>query len=133
VRIEDFELSFEAVSLAGEIIDQFTLTAPGIAVPGPAEDAAAPGMALEPLYPNPFNPATSIEFHLPEPSAIELKVFDLRGAPVRTLLAGDFPAGRQRCEWNGIDDAGRRASSGIYFIRLEAAGRTLSRRAVLLK
>lgn len=84
-------------------------------------------------YPNPFNPATTIEFDTPKPGKVRLDVYDVRGALVRRLVDEVRPAGTQSVVWDGRDDDGRTLSSGIYIYRLEASGHALSEKAVLLK
>lgn len=71
--------------------------------------------------PNPFNPATDIVFETAADGRCELTVHDLRGRLVRTLLAGDRPAGRHGARWDGLSDAGQRVPSGLYVARLRAA------------
>jgi len=83
--------------------------------------------------PNPFNPRTSIRFSMPRAGVARLVVFDAAGRRVATLLDGPVTAGERRIEWNGRDDSGHAAASGIYFYKLEADGLALSRRMVLLK
>jgi glucuronoarabinoxylan endo-1,4-beta-xylanase len=73
-------------------------------------------------YPNPFNPETFIEFEIPRSSVITVKIFDVLGREVRTLVHADFQAGRHRIRWDGRDDAGRAAASGLYLVRLSTEG-----------
>lgn len=68
-------------------------------------------------YPNPFNPTTKISFDLPSDSRVTLKVFDILGQEVVTLLIGDRSAGRHSFEFNASD-----LSSGVYIYRLQTAG-----------
>jgi hypothetical protein len=68
--------------------------------------------------PNPFNPMTEIVFEVAQSGRCELTVHDVRGRLVRTLVAGDLPAGRHEERWDGLDDAGQRVPSGIYMARL---------------
>ena len=81
--------------------------------------------------PNPFNPATTLSFDLPEAAVVELSVFDLAGRRVATLLRGRVEAGVRRVSWSGLGDDGVPLSSGTYFARL-VAGRTASTRKVVL-
>ncbi len=76
--------------------------------------------ALEQNYPNPFNPSTSIGYLLPVESHVTIKVYDLLGREVATLLNLTQPSGRYLTEWSAIDDFGNEASSGIYIYRIEA-------------
>ncbi len=69
-------------------------------------------------YPNPFNPETAISFSLPERAPVRIEVLDSRGGRVRTLAAGTIEAGIHSVRWDGTDDAGRPAGSGMYVCRL---------------
>jgi hypothetical protein len=84
-------------------------------------------------YPNPFNPVTTISFSLPQPQRAELLIYNTRGQLVRTLLKGDLSAGEHTAVWNGTDDTGNAAGSGIYFYRLVTKTQMLSEKMVLLK
>lgn len=88
---------------------------------------------LEQNYPNPFNPATSIRFSIPEAGLVHLRVYDVTGRVVRTLMDGAPGTGRFLMTWDGTDEAGRRVASGVYFYRLETTGATLTRKMMLLK
>jgi photosystem II stability/assembly factor-like uncharacterized protein len=76
---------------------------------------------LDQNYPNPFNPSTIITYSLPEPSAVKLRVFDILGQELRTLISGMQNAGSFEATWNGHNDAGKQVASGMYYYRLEAA------------
>ena len=93
----------------------------------------APGISLEQNAPNPFNPETTIAFHLDRPAHAELRIFDTRGSLVRTLVSGALEAGAHRERWDGTDDRGHTVASGVYFYRLNALGERLTRRMLLLK
>jgi flagellar hook assembly protein FlgD len=84
-------------------------------------------------FPNPFNPATTIEFSLKAGADVTLAVFDVRGARVRTLARGHYVAGPHRVDWNGTNDRGEPVSSGVYYYRLRGAGIDLTHKMVLLK
>jgi M6 family metalloprotease-like protein len=99
---------------------------------GEAETPAA-GFALEPCVPNPFNPSTAIRFVLPQRADVHLVVYDVSGRVVRTLASETLPAGRHARVWDGRDNAGLRAGSGVYFCRLEAGSRRASVKVLLLK
>jgi hypothetical protein len=133
VEIEGAELSFTAISAAGDTIDQFTMSQPESSVEESGDGPIAPEIVLGDASPNPFNPVTTIAFSVPEASHVELDVFDLRGRFVRTLIGEECQAGEQRVSWNGTDHAGRPASSGVYFYRLRASGHVLAKKMVLLK
>jgi hypothetical protein len=80
--------------------------------------------ALSQNYPNPFNPETSIQYALPQAAIVELIIYDIRGRRVRRLVSGRVEAGFHRVRWDGKDERGNTATSGIYFYRIQAAGIT---------
>jgi len=84
-------------------------------------------------YPNPFNPQTTIAFTLPEAQHVVLKIYDVRGALVRTLVQQDYSAGYHSVIWDGKNDNGHMASSGSYIYKLETENRTAVKKMVYLK
>lgn len=101
---------------------------------GVEEAPSAPRAAtLHQNAPNPFNPRTTIRFSTPAGRA-SLRVYDVGGRLVRTLVDGAVRAGSHEVDWDGRDRHGRTAASGVYFYRLEVAGAASeSRRMVLMK
>jgi starvation-inducible outer membrane lipoprotein len=89
--------------------------------------------ALEPNYPNPFNPSTTIAYQLPVPSAVRLEIYDMLGQRVRTLVAQEQSAGFYRAVWDSRNEAGMPAATGMYFYRLEAEEFVQVRRLMLIK
>ncbi len=99
-----------------------------------APDLPAAAHRLEPNVPNPFNPMTAIRYELAAPAVVTLRIHDLRGRLVRTLMAGrHLAAGPHRTLWDGRDDAGREAPSGVYFCRLAAGRMRLTRKLDLVR
>ncbi len=88
---------------------------------------------LEANYPNPFNPHTFIEFILARSGPVTLTVFNLLGRPVRVLVTADLPAGRHGFSWDGLDEKGLAAPSGVYFYRLEHPDFSQTRRMQLIQ
>jgi choice-of-anchor B domain-containing protein len=84
-------------------------------------------------YPNPFNPATTIAYEIEHGAEVTLSIHDAAGRLVRVLSRGHEGAGRHESRWDGVDDRGNRAASGVYFVRLTAGGATDTGRLVLLK
>ena len=101
----------------------------------PVPDAvAARGMAFEPNFPNPFNPTTTIALSLDRAQNVRLDIFDARGRLVRVLHDCALAAGRNELQWDGRDDRGMQAASGVYFSRARTdQGETRSQRMMLVK
>jgi hypothetical protein len=94
----------------------------------------APGVVgLTQNVPNPFNPATTIAYNLTENTHATLRIYDIKGRLVRTLVNDTRPPGYNETSWDGLNEAGGPAASGVYFCRLETQGQTLTRKMVLLR
>jgi len=89
--------------------------------------------ALHDNYPNPFNPETAIAYDLPKSSRIELNVYNVLGQKIRTLVSAQKAAGRYMAIWDGKDDYGVQASSGVYFYRLKAGDFVQNHKMMLIK
>ena len=102
----------------------------------PVEDengvpAAAARIAA--IYPNPFNPATTVELTLAADGPVQVVVYDLQGRVARTLLDESRPAGPVTVRWNGLDEQGRPVGSGAYFCRMTSREGRDTRKMILLK
>ncbi|KPJ61089.1 MAG: hypothetical protein AMJ46_03765 [Latescibacteria bacterium DG_63] len=84
-------------------------------------------------YPNPFNPTCTIRYEMPVAGAVSLRVFDVSGSIVRTLVDTSVQPGAYSEVWDGRDQSGREVPSGVYFYRLEAGDFGLTRKAILLR
>lgn len=84
-------------------------------------------------YPNPFNPQTWIDFSLPRTQAVSLRIYDERGRLVRTLVDGLTGEGDHQVRWDGRDNSGRGAASGVYHYLLRTEGGTLRHKMTLLR
>jgi hypothetical protein len=115
-----------------EISARFSVLPSFTSVPPPA--AGLP--TLSQPRPNPFNPLTHFHCELASEGNLSLAVFDLQGKRVRQLAAGVWESGTHAFAWDGTDEAGHRAASGTYLIRLAyttgTARGTLVRKVVLL-
>jgi len=119
---------------AGEfsaVSSTFLIQAP-VAVEGQAA-GAAPRFSLGANVPNPFNPWTTIPFGTERDGRVTLRVYDIRGALVRTLVDRTMPAGNHEARWDGRNEAGAGAASGIYLYELTSGGRRLTRKMSLLQ
>jgi hypothetical protein len=86
------------------------------------------GIQLLSAYPNPFNPSTTISFSIPEKSSVSLKIIDVMGREVATLVSGQLPAGLHSRQWDAVN-----TPSGVYFSRLNVGNYTDTKKLVLLK
>ncbi len=85
-------------------------------------------------YPNPFNPSTTIKYSLPKAGHLRLNIYNVRGQLVKTLINGPRPAGaNQAIVWDGTDNLGSAAASGVYFYEARALGDVRIGKATLLK
>ena len=86
---------------------------------------------LAPVVPNPVSNAATIAFDLPRESAVELSAYDVSGRRVATVASGSWPAGRHSVRWSAVGANGAKLASGVYLLRLDAAGtRTVQRMVV---
>jgi hypothetical protein len=79
-------------------------------------------------YPNPFNPSTTIEFALPRTSHVSIRVYDVLGLEVATLVDDQLPPGEYKTTWNAADIA-----SGVYLCRIQAGDFVQTRKLILLR
>ena len=84
-------------------------------------------------YPNPFRDAATIRFSLAREMSVRVTIFDVAGRRVTSLVDEERPAGWHTVRWNGRDDAGRAAASGVYFYRLESRAWTDTKRMLKLR
>lgn len=93
------------------------------------DDAVLPtAFALHQNYPNPFNPSTKIRFTLPRREFVSLKIYNLIGQEISTLVSENIPIGTHEIEWNPHD-----LPSGIYFCRLQAGSFTETKKLILIR
>jgi hypothetical protein len=84
-------------------------------------------------YPNPFNAETIIKYDLPRRSKVKMKIYNLFGQEITTLLVEEKEAGSYQIRWEGKDNLGRPVASGIYLIRFEAEEFVKVRKMVVIR
>ena len=100
-----------------------------------AEDDAPPtSYVLYQNVPNPFNPTTVIRYDVPSGGGyVTLKIYNVQGELVRTLVEGHQSAGPKKAAWHAQDTDGRRVASGVYFYRMTAPDFEKTRKMLLLQ
>lgn len=117
----------------GSHLGQYTLIRRGSGMPlAINENLLIPTeYALFQNYPNPFNPETMIHYDLPESGSVSLMIYDILGRELVTLVNQFQPAGRYQILWNGNNDKGTPAVSGVYFYRISSNGFSQTKKMVL--
>jgi hypothetical protein len=124
--------------------DIWTLSlSPTTAVESNSDNELPKNYRLLENYPNPFlsgaksrfaaNPATTIAFETPEASDVSLRIYNVRGQLIKNLFEGKIGVGRHQMVWDGTNDWGAKAASGIYFYVLKAGAISVSRKALLIE
>jgi PKD repeat protein len=83
--------------------------------------------------PNPFNPQTKVSWSLKSAGATTVKIYSIEGRLVKTLHDGFAPAGVSEVAWNGLDNAGRAVTTGVYFLQVQSASEKAVQKLYLLK
>ncbi len=132
-RVETCNMKFAAemtrISLAMLVSQNGTETMIGT---GETEPVAS-GFRLDPNYPNPFNPSTTIRYQTALSGTVSLKIYNMLGQEVRTLVNAAQTAGEHTVQWDGKDHAGKAVSSGIYIYRLQAGNFAKSNKMTLMR
>ena len=84
-------------------------------------------------YPNPFNPSTQINFYIPEPGLVSVKIYDILGSEVKTLINEYRNTGRYEVTWRGDNNVGKKISSGIYFYTLTSGDFVQTKKMLLIQ
>ena len=108
----------------------YTLSEPGEGSDTPGLDAITDFL---PVYPNPFNPSVFFPYLLETRMPVKLQVVNLRGQVVKSYDLGDQESGLHTVAWDGTDTNGRKLSTGIYLVRLQAGDKLFQRKAVMVK
>lgn len=99
----------------------------------PTEAGAPLSLRLDPVYPNPFEGRTSLNFAVPRDGPVSLAIYTVAGRKVVTILDRALPSGWRSVAWDGRDALGRPVASGTYFAKLEFAGRVQVRKVIVAR
>ena len=127
VRSKNADGSYSEYSGMGKFYAKFSVTAVDNELVIPQK------FTVEQNYPNPFNPTTTIRFALPEASFVILKIYNMLGQEVKTLVNGQRNAGTYNVQWKGDNDFGQKVSSGTYIYRVIAGANIFTKKMILLK
>jgi len=89
--------------------------------------------ALLQNYPNPFSPTTTISYEIARPVDVSLKIYNVLGQEVKTLVNEFKPAGKFQAIWDGTDNSGRPAAEGMYFYRIQAGDFVQTKKIILMR
>jgi len=84
-------------------------------------------------YPNPFNPSTTIRYGLPKEGNVRIGIYNVKGQLVKAIVEESKKAGMYTTVWNGEDQHGSKVSSGVYFLRIEANGKNVNKKILMMK
>ncbi len=128
-------VNLPAYGTAVYVIDvvQRTLVLPPLTGVGEGGSDVPQEIALDQNYPNPFNPSTAIRFQIPQAGPVTLKVYDIIGREIETLVSQQMSPGAFTANWDGRNSSGMQVGSGVYFYRLQTDGHTVTKRMVLLR
>ena len=130
VKVLDFETSTFVDKPIYLNADEFAIVRLGVQGENVVPDVK---FALQQNFPNPFNPKTAIRYSIPKDSKVELKVYNIKGQLVKTLVNEKQKRGHYTVIWDGGNDKGKEVSSGVYFYRIKANKKTIVKKMVTIK
>ena len=85
------------------------------------------------VYPNPFNPTTTISFNNPTESKVKISIFNIKGQKIKTIANSTFTKGHNTVVWNGDDSNNSKVASGVYFVKITTGQASNIRKIMLMK
>lgn len=128
----DNDGKYELIVQKGNIIEIWG-DGTSVGISGGSPTYAPQAYKLSQNYPNPFNPSTKIEYAVQQAGHVTIRVFNLRGELVKTLVDQDRPSGEYSAVWDGKNDIGHSVASGQYFYQLSVGNFVTSKKLLLLK
>jgi hypothetical protein len=126
-------VNWKVGSVSGLSYKTNTIGAVKITVKGASSSALPTEFAIQQNYPNPFNPTTNIKYALPVDGLVKIKVYDMLGREIKTLVNTQQPAGYYTIEWDATNNMGRKVASGVYFYQIEASNFNKTVKMMLMK
>ena len=119
------------ISISNGMILLYAVTLPQVNI---VEETVFPDqVTLYSAYPNPFNPATTLRYELPENGMVNITIYDMLGRQVKTLVNHTQDAGYRSVIWDATNDYGKPVSAGIYLYQIQAGEYIQTKKMVLLK
>ena len=125
---ETYAVDFASATLRGAENEDLTAELEGL-----SSEGVPVAFKLVQNSPNPFNPVTKVAYHVPHESHVTIRVFDVTGRLVTTLVDGVVEPGRHSAVWNGTNEHGESVGSGVYFCTMETPDYRDSHKMTLLK
>ncbi len=116
-----------------QMLEGYGIESPGDSESSSSENASAKTSIQARSYPNPFNPETEIAYTLSSPEIVQIQIYNIGGQVVRTFEMGHQTPGSHSVRWDGRNENGEPAASGIYFFRIDAGQDNVTNRMVLLR
>lgn len=126
---DEYTLEFDSATLRGVDNEELAANLEGC-VSRPGNPTA---FRLVQNVPNPFNPKTTVAYEVPQSSQVTIRVYDVAGKLVRTLVDGTVEPGRYAATWDGRNDAGGTVGSGVYFCTMQTPAYNATHKMVLMK
>ena len=147
IFIQEPSYKYQIVKMNDNIIEKFTTEFDGSSFITSITDFGNYALiynsdAIEPLptkftlgniYPNPFNPSTTIEFTIPDENNVMIDIYNLRGQHVLNIKDENINPGYHAVIWDGLDNSGQIVPSGIYFVNIKFANQLMSKKVTFLK
>jgi hypothetical protein len=128
-------VNLPAYGIAVYVIDvvQRSVVLPPLTGVGAGEPTVPKELSIDQNYPNPFNPSTAIQFQIPQAAGVTLRIFDVLGREIETLVAQQLSPGTYTVNWDSRNSSGTQAGSGVYFYRLQTGEQTITKKMLLLR
>jgi hypothetical protein len=129
-NIEELDTQFDGESIATSIISAGNYV---VVYNSETIEPLPEKFILGNIYPNPFNPSTTIEFAVPDENLVKINIYDIRGQHVLNLLDVNLNPGYHSVVWSGLDKSSLIVPSGIYFVNIKFADELISKKVTFLK
>ncbi len=130
LTLAPYSVAIYTVSLTADKVNLPDLL---VNVENPANIGVTTDFKLYTNYPNPFNPSTHIRYQLANPVRVKIEIFNILGQKMATLVEENQIAGIYQVVWNGLEQSGKPAGSGIYFCQMEAGGFISKQKMLLIR